>query len=162
MEGSLCTSGFGAIIWRDLRTVSLPCVLLCDNLNTSTIQVHARKGNSRLTKLLGRLKGKIQRCNNSTPYMMARWPPQQTPSLNFLGFSSLVSNGLKENQVIFVVSVTKFLIILPLKCYCIICDLHVNAKNQPVAYAAQKNQSYKVCIKFTKFNSLLCIKRMII
>ena len=43
-----------------------------------------RKGNSRLKKLLGELNHKkIRRYNNSPPYVMARWLPQQIP-LNFL------------------------------------------------------------------------------
>ena len=43
------------------------------------------KGNSRLTKLLDGLSyEKIQRYNNSPPYVTARWPPQQIPPLNFL------------------------------------------------------------------------------
>ena len=31
---------------------------------------------------------KIRRYNNSPPYVMAKWPPQQIPPLNFLVFSS--------------------------------------------------------------------------
>ena len=41
------------------------------------------KGNSCL--LRGLSYENIQRYNNSPPYMTARWPPQQIPSLNFLG-----------------------------------------------------------------------------
>ena len=37
---------------------------------------------------------KIQRYNNSPPYVMARWPPQQIPPLNFLGLYSFESNFL--------------------------------------------------------------------
>ena len=45
------------------------------------------KGNSRL---LGRLSSeKIQRYNNSPPYVTARWLPQQIPPLNFLGYKSI-------------------------------------------------------------------------
>ena len=43
MEVSYCTSGFGAIIQRDLRTLSLPCDLPCDNLYACMIWVHAGK-----------------------------------------------------------------------------------------------------------------------
>ena len=50
------------------------------------------KGNSCLTKLLEGLNcekiRKIMSYNNSPPYMMARWLPQQIPSLNFLGYNS--------------------------------------------------------------------------
>ena len=47
------------------------------------------KGSSRSMKLLGGLNyEKIRRYNNSPPYMTARWPPQQFPPLNFLGFTS--------------------------------------------------------------------------
>ena len=43
------------------------------------------KGSSCLTKLFGGLSyKKIQRYNNSPPYVMARWLPQQIPPLNFL------------------------------------------------------------------------------
>ena len=46
----------------------------------------SEKGNTRLMKLLGRLSyEKILRYNNSPPYVMARWPSQQIPPLNFLG-----------------------------------------------------------------------------
>ena len=44
-----------------------------------------REGNSRQTKLLGGLSyEKIWRYNNSGPYMMARWLPQQISLLIFL------------------------------------------------------------------------------
>ena len=46
------------------------------------------KGNSRVMKLLGRLSYEIiRRYHNSPPYMMARWPPQQIPPLDFLGMN---------------------------------------------------------------------------
>ena len=63
MEVSYCTFEFGANIWRDLRTLSLPCDSLRDN------------------HLL------------SPPYMMARWPPQQIPHLNFLGITLPILSG---------------------------------------------------------------------
>ena len=45
-----------------------------------------KKGNTRLMKLVGGLSyKKIQRYNNSPPYVTARWQPQQIASLNFLG-----------------------------------------------------------------------------
>ena len=54
----------------------------------------SRKGNSRLTKLFDGLSyEKIQRYNNSPPYVMARWPPQQIPPLNFLDFISVLACG---------------------------------------------------------------------
>ena len=37
VEVSYFTSGFGVIIWHDLQTLSLPRVLLCDNLNACMI-----------------------------------------------------------------------------------------------------------------------------
>ena len=44
------------------------------------------KGNSRLTKLLcGLSYKKNPELQNSPPYLMIRWPPQQIPPLNFLG-----------------------------------------------------------------------------
>ena len=74
MEESYCTFGFGAIIWRDLHILSLLHYSPRDNLYT------CRKGNSRLTKLLGGLKyEKILWYNNSPPYVTARWPSQQIP-----------------------------------------------------------------------------------
>ena len=48
------------------------------------------KSNSCLTKLLGGLSYKqIRRYNKSPPYVMARWPSQQMPPLNFLGLKSV-------------------------------------------------------------------------
>ena len=86
MEVSYCTFGFGAIIRRDLRTLSLPH----DSSRDIPICMHdlspRGKGNSHLTELFGRLSfEKIRRYNNSPPYLTARWPPQQIPPLNFLG-----------------------------------------------------------------------------
>ena len=49
------------------------------------------KGN---TKLLGGLScEKIQRYNNSPPYVIAMWPPQQIPPLNFLAPSTQIMPG---------------------------------------------------------------------
>ena len=50
------------------------------------------------TKLFGRLSyEKIRRYNNFPPYVMARWPPQQIPPLNFLGLSWCVKDIRKPN-----------------------------------------------------------------
>ena len=43
MEVSYCSSGFGAIIQRNLHTTSLPCDSPCDNLCACIIWVHAVK-----------------------------------------------------------------------------------------------------------------------
>ena len=78
-------------IWRDLRTLSLACDSPRNNLYMYCVRDSSlcRKGNSRLTKLLGGLRyEKIWWYNNSPPYVTARWPPQQIPPLNFLDFSS--------------------------------------------------------------------------
>ena len=81
-EVSYCTSGFGGIIWSNLRTLSLPRDSPCNNLSP------CRKGNSRFTKVLGRLSyEKTRRYNNSPPYVMAGWPPQQIPPCNVLGWT---------------------------------------------------------------------------
>ena len=47
-------------------------------------------GNSRL--LGGLSYEKIRRYNNSHPYVTARWPPQQIPPLNFLGFYTVLTS----------------------------------------------------------------------
>ena len=57
MEVSYCTFGFGSIIWHDLRTLSLPrdspsCPICVRDLSPRG------KGNSRLTKLCGKLSYK--------------------------------------------------------------------------------------------------------
>ena len=99
MEASYCTFGFGVIIRRDLSTLLLPRDLPRDikPVCVRDLSSHS-KGNSRLTKLFGRLSyEKIRRYNNSHPYVMARWPPQQIPPLNFLG--KYGSNLMIWNQV---------------------------------------------------------------
>ena len=84
MEVSYCTFRFGVIIRPDLRILSLPWDSLCDNQYACMIWVHAGMTiNSRLMKLFGGVSyKKIRRYNNSPPYVMARWPPQQIPPLN--------------------------------------------------------------------------------
>ena len=53
-----------------------------------------REGNSRL---LGGLRyKKIRRYNNSAPYMMVRWLPQQIPPLNFLDFNNPILTAVLE------------------------------------------------------------------
>ena len=85
MEVSYCTFAFGAIIRRDLRTLSLPCDSLRDNQYVCMIWVHTEKATHALTKLFGGLSyKKIRRYNNTPPYVTARWPTQQIPPLNFL------------------------------------------------------------------------------
>ena len=55
---------------------------------------------SRLTKLLGGLNyEKIQRYNNSPPYMMARWLPQQIPPLNFADYDTELGENSKYMQI---------------------------------------------------------------
>ena len=79
MEASSCTFGFGVIIRHDLRTLALPH-------DSQRDLSSCRKGNSCLTNHLASLATqKIRRYNNSPSYVTARWPPQQIPSLNFLG-----------------------------------------------------------------------------
>ena len=75
---------FGTICaYYRYHMISLPR----NNICARVIQVHVGKGSSSLTKLLGGLSyGKIRRYNNSPPYVTARWPPQQIPHLNFLGW----------------------------------------------------------------------------
>ena len=78
-----CTFGFGAIIGCDLRTLSLPreLPLVCSFTIMRVLCSPRRKGNSRL---LGRPSyEKIQRNNNSAPYLTPRWPLQQILPLNF-------------------------------------------------------------------------------
>ena len=61
-----------------------PCfgVLLYHNLNAGVILSPSEKGNTRLTKLLGRLiYEKIRRHNNSPSYVKAIWPLEQIPPL---------------------------------------------------------------------------------
>ena len=94
MEVSYCTFGFGAIIRRDLRTLSrwLKCM--------RELNLH-RIGNSRLTKLFGGLRYEnIRRYNNLSLYMTARWPPQQISQLNFLGMS-LPQRLLAEEDLVY-------------------------------------------------------------
>ena len=99
MEASYCTFGFGAIIRRDLRTLSLPRDSLGDNLYACVIEVHAIKATHAKTKLFGRLNyEKIQRYNNSPPYVMARWLPQQIPPLNSLGAQSVLPIDIEYNK----------------------------------------------------------------
>ena len=101
-EVSYCTYRFGAIIWHDLilHILSLPRDLLCDNLYACVILSPCRKGNSRFTKLLGRLAyEKIWRYNNSpVAYMMARWLPQQIPPFNFLALNTRAVSPLTTLQ----------------------------------------------------------------
>ena len=86
MEVSYCTFGFGVIIRRNLPTLSLPRDSPGNNLYACGDLSPCRKGNSCSMKLLGGLNyEKIQRYNNSPPYVMARWLPQQIPPLNFCG-----------------------------------------------------------------------------
>ena len=85
---SYCTSGFGGIIWCGI------IVAVCFTTWYPKC-VHdlspCKKGNPRLKKLLGGLSyEKIRRYNNSPPYMMARWPPQQILPLHFLGPNTCV------------------------------------------------------------------------
>ena len=88
IEVSYCTFGFGAIIRRSLRTFSLSRNPLCDNLYVCVIKVRARKTTHAQQNCLAALAmKKIQRYNNSPPYVTVRWPPQQIPPLNFLGWS---------------------------------------------------------------------------
>ena len=62
-----------------------------------------KKGNTRLTKMLGRLSyKKIQRYNNLPPYMMARWLPQQIPPLNFLGKFPIKVEFILERKHFFI------------------------------------------------------------
>ena len=71
-------------IWRDLHTLSLLRDSTCNNQFACMIGVHTRKA-TWLTKLFGGLSDeKIRRYNNSPPYVLARWPPQQISLLNFL------------------------------------------------------------------------------
>ena len=86
-------------VWRrvivpsDLaRSFGAICAYYCYNvIHRGITYMHAWfkstqvEGNSCLTKLFGGLNyEKIQRYNNSPPYVTAKWPPQQTPLLNFL------------------------------------------------------------------------------
>ena len=67
IEANYCTFGFGVIIRRDLRTLSLQHDSSRNNLFASSPH---RKGNSRLTKFFGGLSyEKVRRYNNSPPYM---------------------------------------------------------------------------------------------
>ena len=85
MEVSHCTFGFGAIIRHDLRTLSLLRDSPCDNY----MRVGFKSMQERqltLNEIAWWLNcKKIQRYNNSPPYMTSRWLPQQIPPLNFLG-----------------------------------------------------------------------------
>ena len=110
MEASYCTSGFRAIIRDDLRTLPLLHVLLRDNLYARVISVHVGKAtHANRNCLAGLASRKIWRYNNSPPYVMARWPPQQIPLLNFLGTDLLFqfctgqhpAINLEEQLVIF-------------------------------------------------------------
>ena len=90
VEVIYCTFGFGAIIRRDLRTLSLLRDSPRDNQYACAIS-SCGKGNSSLMKLFGGLSYEtIQRYSNSSLYVMARWPPQQIPPLNFLGLNPVV------------------------------------------------------------------------
>ena len=100
MEVSYCTFGFGTIILRDLRTLSLPHDSPHGNQYACVIWVLAGKVNSCLTELFGGLSyEKIWRYNNSAPYVTARWLPQQIPPLNFFGYYYLC---VKSNNIILV------------------------------------------------------------
>ena len=57
------------------------------------------KGNSCLMKLLGGLPTKkIWRYNNSPPYVVARWPPQQIPPLKLPGKHGQVAQCPKYSE----------------------------------------------------------------
>ena len=79
--GELLYLRFGAIFRPDMRILlsmsdhhAIPCMCVCD---LSPL----KKGNSHLIKLFGWLNSykKIQRYNNSPPYMMTRWLSQPIP-----------------------------------------------------------------------------------
>ena len=101
MEVGYCTFGFGAIIRRDLRTLSLPHVSPRDNQYACAIWVHTGKATHAITTLFGGLSyEKIWRYNNSPPYVTARWPPQQIPPLNFLGLKvKLIMTSMKREKI---------------------------------------------------------------
>ena len=80
MEASYCTFGFGVICahyhYRMIHRAITNMLAWFES---------TREGNSCLMKLFGGLSyEKISRYNNSPPYVMARWSPQQIPTLNFL------------------------------------------------------------------------------
>ena len=86
MEVSYCTFGFGAIIRRDLRTLSLPRDSPRDNIFACVIWVYKERQPT-LNEIIWRLNYEnTRRYNNSPPYVTARWPPQRIPPLNFLGW----------------------------------------------------------------------------
>ena len=73
MEVSYCTFRFGAIIRRDLCTLSLPHDSPPDNQYACLIWVHAGKAtHASQNYLAGLAMKKIQRYNNSPLYVMAR------------------------------------------------------------------------------------------
>ena len=83
MVVSYCTFGFGAVIQRDLCTLSLPCDSPCCNQYASS----RKKGNSRLTKLFGGLSyKKIRRYNNSPPYVHGKMAPTTDSPFKFPWF----------------------------------------------------------------------------
>ena len=63
MEVNYCTSGFGALIRRDLHKVSLPHILAHNNLNACVILVQTRKATQKCLEGLAMKKcgGKITR-----------------------------------------------------------------------------------------------------
>ena len=92
MEVSYCTFGFSVIIWRGLRTLSLPCDSSRDNQYACAIWVHAGKAtHASRNYLAGLATKKSGRYNNSPPYVIARWPPQQIPPLKFLEYNSSIA-----------------------------------------------------------------------
>ena len=88
MEVSYCTFGFGAIIRRDLCTLSLPRDSPRAITNMRAWFESTRERQLTLNEISRLSYEKIRRYNNSPPYVTARWPSQQIPPLNFLGFTA--------------------------------------------------------------------------
>ena len=91
MRTASCKPSIGAIIRRDLRTLSLlPCDSLRDNPCACVIKSTLER-QLKLNEIAwgGLSTKKYGGYKNSPPYVTARWPPQQISPLNFLGNSTI-------------------------------------------------------------------------
>ena len=77
-----CTFGYGMIICHNLPNIVTMWITVW--LPTCAWLSPGWKGNTPF--LTGLAMKKIRRYNNTPPYVTARWPPQQIPALNILGY----------------------------------------------------------------------------
>ena len=94
-----------------LLTLSLPVALPCNNLHGCVIWVHAVKAAHAKWRYLVGLAVKKSEGTILTPHMTARWPLQQIPSENFLGyFTKTVFQGNYTMFIIFVRNISTIVV----------------------------------------------------